>query len=244
MFIEQFNIEVPTARDIIHTSLAAIQSHPLIQNPPVYYPLTIRNKKQEQIKIKTYRQYDGLELIQPGLTLSMFPSYTEGSYSVGLKPDAIGSKQGQASYKFRFALHYRDVALGQQTKVRYYKALNYLPTFISHGEQVALDVYKEDVQEISQRPVGKDQFILEVNPGEDILRDYLALLKIILDDIPRVLPWVFRTYVLGYTFPTSSWIKKDEDLIFHYAYLDWELVGLSPGSLRELGTSPPSELNF
>lgn len=244
-------MHLPTLRNIVYSTIAAIASHPIIKNPPVYYPVTTRTKTEKQIKVNRFRAYDGIELIEPGLTISVFPAHAEKSDggAVQFKPYTLGAQNTeflyQATYRLIISLAYQEVAIGEKTRVNYYQNHYYFPTEQPHGEQVVTEEYKQYLRQKDNRPLDKGSVVVEINPGEDILRDYLDIMKIVLDDIRHLPPWNIRSaQIVSYTFPTTSWLKQNTDVYFHTAYITWELVSFPPGSLRNLAMETPKDIKI
>lgn len=233
---------IPTIRNIINSTVVAINEHELIKNPPIYYPIPDSNGNEEQIKVARYRNFDGQELVEPGLTISVFPSRkaASGSLPVQFKPYTLGSKEGGFQYEVTLRLavsvHYQDVALEQNSIFSYtvssdnYKVINH--------DNVTKKGAKKILKNLNENFTQQKTIAVEINPGEEIIRDYLFLLKYVLDANTLLLPWSIKSSEIeSIDLPTTEWDKTSTNIYFHYGYLVWNLTLYLPGSLREI-TAP------
>lgn len=226
----------PTTKDLIYSAIAGIHNHRFIKNPIVYSPLPDIRGKINSIPISRYRTYDGKELIEPGLTLAIYPAssnrsessaYSNPEYSSAVfKPYELGPKndkyQYEATYNLIVALYYQETAINEVKSVVYYPIKN------------KSDVIVEDRNKAKERSAQtwkKSSVNIEINVGEDILRDYIDVIRLILEEISidGLMPWRVRgSQVTSYDFPTTSWSASNENIYFHYAYLRWELSMFAP----------------
>lgn len=228
----------PTLKEIVYNTLAVIHNHPAIQNPIVKYPLPNFNNIQEPVKIERYRTYDGLELIEPGLTLSIFPRYGSalssasspygGSLASEFKPYTLGAKSEgsmyESTYYLTINLAYQDVALNNEKTLIYVK---------DKFNNVASDREKLMSNSNDPFPISKE-LVLEINPAEEILRDYLEVIRLILESIDYYAPWSIRSSIItGMGFPSTSWSKDNKQIYFHQAYMNWELSTYAPTNYED-----------
>lgn len=240
---------LPTVRNLIYSLLTQIHNHPLIKNPPIYFPSS-PNTKSEQAKITQYRTYDGKELIEPGLCLSVFPNYSSDiePVSVKYKPETMGPKSPgflyEVTYDIVIAIMYQAVSLNEEEVFRYVSSKENNNKLIVINENTTLIDKKKITDNLLEEQLINDQtFTIQVNPGEEILRDYLDLIRLVLDDIPSLLPWNTRfSYTKGYNFPTTSWESKSENIYFHRAYLNYEISLFSPAVILNSLVPAISEL--
>lgn len=226
----------PTVKDLVYSAIAAINNHRFIQNPIVYSPLPDNRGKYNPIPITRYRTYDGKELIEPGLTLAVFPASSnrgESSSYTNIPPNSavfntyeMGPKnatyQYEGIYKLVVALYYQEVALNESKEIVYYEVKDKPEVIIEN---------KELARERKAKLWNPKKLNIEINPGEDILRDYLDVLRLVIEEISidGLMPWRVRgSQVTHYDFPTSSWSAKNENIYFHFAYLYWELSMYAP----------------
>jgi hypothetical protein len=231
----------PTVKDLIYSAIAAIYNHRFIKNPIVYSPIPDNRGNYQPVSINRYRTYDGKELIEPGLTLAIFPassnraessSYTNNPpNSATFTPFEIGKKdsnyQYEGIYKFVVGLYYQEVAINETKDLIYYTLKN-KPEVIIEDRDIA--------RERKANLWDAKKLNIEINPGEDILRDYLDVLRLVIEelDVDGLLPWRVRgSQVTHFDFPTSSWSAKNENIYFHYAYLYWEISMYTPAIFKK-----------
>ena len=153
--------------------------------------------------------------------------------SAKLKPYTLGAKSDgflyETTYYIAVALYYQDIALNNSIPV----------TFHKQEDRVILDDLDIDVEprdliwNSGQGVPSTNTLQLEINPAEDILRDYLDVLRVVLDDIPRLFPFSLRySQVDSFDFPTTSWVQDNKNIYFHMAYLIWEVGGYLPSTVR------------
>jgi len=264
----------PTMRQIVHYTLAAINCHPRIKNPGIYYPVQTGLEPQE-VFIESYRAYDGIELQSTGLSCDVFPYYSQRTFSSGPRgrsggnsakfmPINIGAKSSSGNfyegvYQLIVQLQYPAVAINEQVEVSMNQVVSAhgIELTSPHGYNVSL-IEKQDEQPYDNSLVipgvreenepglyiQNNKFTVEINPAEDLLRDYVDLMRLVLDDIPLMLPFSVRsTQVKEYDFPTTSWNRTSSDIYFHYAWLLWEISLYAPSNWRDLYFMPVSQIN-
>lgn len=68
----------PTHDQAVLALLSAILNHPEIKNSQIYYPVLLgESSVTERIRITSARDFSGIELIEPGLTLAVFPLHDD-----------------------------------------------------------------------------------------------------------------------------------------------------------------------
>ena len=81
-------------------------------------------------------------------------------------------------------------------------------------------------QQFSNQPnriITPDSFLIDINPAEDMLRDYMELLRIVLNQTSLNPFGVKHSYVKNIDFPTNNWLENRENVYFHMAYLILEV---------------------
>lgn len=265
----------PSIRQIINSTIVGIAIHPAIKNPIIYYPVPELDGSKRPVRIERYRDYDGVELEEPGLTCSVFPFYSSRTLktnpsprlndkSVSYEQYTLGPKTRagsavEATYRLIVQLNYQDVAINERINVPYHKLNTILTNPIPHGMQYITD---ENVIDNINKFEGIDldkaldtrephsfiehgEITVEINPGENILREYIDLIRIILDEMPTMVGWSIRSSeVKSIDFPTTSWLRTNTDVYFHSAWLLWELCIFAPTSWRDLNIPSPLELKL
>ena len=255
--------QFPNFRQLIWSILVGISTHPRIKEPKIYFPsISTDPQELEEIKINKWRTYDGLEVQNQDLTCSVYPlssskklnTITNEPESAIFEPYELGRKGvKKATYKIIVQLYYTGIAINNSLTLPYFVLKNESGVETPHGTNFAfskdptleeqtkfekysrlVNGYKDNINSIEV-----DDLEIEINVGEEVLREYMDLLRIVLDDMPIILPWKIKsTQVKGYDFPTSSWSRDDPNVYFHTAYILWEICLYAPGS-EEMSTMVP-----
>jgi hypothetical protein len=178
-------------------------------------------------------------------------------YTLGQRTDASFSYEGK--YTLIIELSLQDPALGTTTTLSYdlLTMVDGLPPLTPHGmnyayhEGTALnlsDTTLEDTQPLSIPDLGMQktfhQLDIRVSPGEELLREWMELIRLALDDMPTIRPFTVRSStVKAIDFPTSAWTRQATDLLFHSSYLVWELILFPPASWKDIYFIPASDIN-
>jgi hypothetical protein len=275
----------PTMRQLVHATILAIMTHPLIQDPPVYWPVGQR----EQVRIRYVRAYGGIELAEPGLTLSVYPhtstvdvrrtlptvpatnkSCVYESHTLGRPED--GTWQQMATYHLMVTLNYAEPSVPETYRVAYDRTLYpgglgpyRVHPDAAHGYDVALQgtaqpapadpqlsppahVEALEIPGLAVNPLDRVHnepgvLAVDINLAEEVLREYMDLLRIVLADTPTLRPFAVRsTQVKWIDYVTSHWLRTGTDIYFHQAMLLWELTLYPPANWRDLYTLPPAEV--
>lgn len=149
-----------------------IANHPLIINPPVFHPLT-----QERVHIEKYKLFNGIEL-ESGLICSIYPHYQDppgapdpSSHNVSAlyTPHNLGPDgNDHAVYHFVVKFHYSNMILGNRVEDR--DLIDVPLEAVTHPNQILLtSTARKDVE-------------LYINPGSDIIGNYLEILRLVIED--------------------------------------------------------------
>ena len=231
-----------TDRQIIMGLLGAIRIHPVMNNPPVFYPVFGRQNQSKQVFVNKYRTFGGSELIEPGLTVAVYPAHT--SYNLG------GSSPNSSDYTTNFA-NFEPYTLGSPSSFSYfdkgrlrfvcqvyYRDSNFDTTYnVTYGvnELDSLDrIYQsfgetfstpEDNQSYLETWDGNTQQVtFSILPGEEVIRDYCYLLRSVLREVGTLRPFGIRGLkVKSVDYPSSDWVKNSSNIIFHTAYITLEI---------------------
>jgi hypothetical protein len=275
---------IPSLRQLCYGIIGSIASHPLIKNPPIYYPIVKAGLNPEQIVIKKYRTYGGMEILNVGdLCCAVYPSYVprhpktghpsaerDNQKSLSYTPYEIGNSRNGASEKVKvnmiIELHYGDVAITENPiTVDYLEAVPLLGDHINGISERQFGIFHIQKEANFGQPISTEgrlrkefealtgidqpkyivpgQVLVDINPGEEILRDYMELLRIVLNQ-SDLLPFnVSSKYVRSIDFPTTSWLETSPNVFFHCAYLVWELEMYVPAT-NYLFSSPESVSNI
>lgn len=257
------NLVFPTYRQIIHYLLGAVATHPRIKEPGIYYPVQRGNQPLEEITIQRYRTYDGIELQEPGLTCDIYPYYSGRGYKTSIaartggksaqfRPYTMGTGSGNSDeglYHIIVQLQYQDLAINEQTVLTIDELYHPEGMTSTHGENVSLREISEfeldtDLTKLNKSldplvSLRENKITIEINPAEEILREYLDLLRLVLNDCTKMLPFAIRSsQVKEFDFPTSSWSRNNEDVYFHFAWLLLEVCLYPPTTWRDIYFMP------
>lgn len=169
---------VPSMTYIKYFLYVHLINHPLIINPPIYHPIT-----GKQIKVEEWHLSNGKRLDVGKLFCSIFPygnaieitakvppsPQNAASTSVAYKESSMGgSSDKEATYSFIVKYHYNESAIGQRHPNT---ALTMVPTeAVTHPDQL---LHTSSLLK---------QANLFVDPGSDILGDYLELTRLAIED--------------------------------------------------------------
>ena len=221
-------------RDICRFLAASIGSHELVVNPPIFDPIVLTGKQPSQILIKKIRLYGGKELSEPGLTLSIYPSYVDERErkvpAVSFKTTVIGERDEdgymeEATARYTLELAYLDSSFDTAFNVPY-RQLNQGEYWLSHGKQIEFTeetgIYSTALDNVV------DNLSIEVSilPAEEILRGYMGLMRLVLRDLNQVKPiGNIRPRILDIRYPTAEIFEKESgNLLFHRAYMHLEIT--------------------
>jgi hypothetical protein len=138
-----------------------IANHPLIINPTICHPIT-----KKQVSVNKYRLYDG-QVLEAGLVCSIYanqpqPAATFEPYDLGPKGFDLGVFYINIKYS------YNELTIGNTAKD---PNLIEVPSWSEYGFGQSL------LTSNTKRSVN-----LEINPGIEIIQDYLTATKYIIDD--------------------------------------------------------------
>lgn len=227
--------------------LVSILNHPDVRESNVYYPSTDPNLAPERITIERARLFGGIELIEPGLTLSVHPYHSGFDVKRGVAQnevrtidysfakrkqgyETIGNTQYDKCYyaciRLFVQLFYRDPSLNIPTilKSEFIRENPAIQKYHGFNENFVQghhrdDVLREDTEGIYGIP---EEFSIEVQtlPGEEILTLWMDIIKNVIRDIKFLRP--YRQYrnpvILQSDYPTTSWLANSPNLVFHTAF--------------------------
>lgn len=218
----------PSLKDIIYSTISIIHNNEAIQNPIVKSPIPTSTGVYLPIPIDRYRNYDGMELIEPGLTLSIFP---QADLASEFKPLTVGAKSNgfmyEATYHLVIHLAYQELAINETKQLVYIKNKDY---------QISPNA---DLLNSQNKDLVPKKFIvpIEINVAEDILRDYLEVIRVIVEQIDYFAPWNLRgTNITKMIFPTTSWSAENKQIYFHQAYMHWDISTYAPATYAQQTT--------
>lgn len=162
--MEQTNLGPPTPnlRDLTRGIYLYIANHPFTINSNVCHPLT-----KEQVGVNKYRLWDG-QVLENGLVCSIYAD--QPREAAVFEPWELGEcGQDKADFFFRIKYSYNEVVIGNRETNKVYTEV---PEWAQYGlgQNLLTSNSKKNV-------------ILEINPGIEIIQEYLQLTKYIIDDV-------------------------------------------------------------
>ena len=244
------NYIYPTDRQFILALLNAIATHRDICDPQIFKPVIVDGRvmpgDEDPVRITKFRTFGGLEIIEPHeLTLAVYPMSSRyanikgyitaplGDKSIKFEPYSLGAPTPpndeyteRAMFRVIVQLYLCDPGLDCPVAVDSWMT-NYERTLygISHGRLVQYDDDRtqatDAVLQLHQESLAtRNTLEVQVLPGEEILRDYMSLLRGVLRDIHQVRPFAIRRpTILAVDYPSTNWIRDSENLVFHTAYI-------------------------
>jgi hypothetical protein len=230
----------PTINWLRKALLVSIMTHPSVREPDILYPGT-----DEVVSLDRGRLFGGVELIEPGLTVSVHPYHSSFNVLSG-KPTSLGSDMTAVYDDLR--IHRETISEGLEqergysAKIRLMVQLFYrdpglnVPISLTadvmearstrprqwHGVDVrfyddpAVQSHFPDLQEMPE------SFTFEVQtlPGEEVLTLWLDLLKDVIRDVKVLYPFSQYRFptIIASDYPTTTWLANSGNLIFHTAY--------------------------
>lgn len=199
--INRLGPPLPSLTSLTYGLFTYISKHPLITSPPIFHPL-----EGGKVYIQRYRLFNGIELDQ-GLSCSIFPYYQEATNlpeprtinaSALYLPENMGNgTHDKAVYHIAIRFHYGNNILGNKLED---EDLVYVPSeSLTHPDQILLTSR-------TNRKVD-----LYINPGSDIIGNYLELLRFVITD---------QDY--GKDFRKEMSIKSMEMLYSNIRSIAWE----------------------
>jgi hypothetical protein len=258
-----------TERQICRALINAISLHPLIKSPGIYFPAVLDDREAgREVKISNWRLFGGIELIEPGLTLAVYPYHSPyktntGTFSRSLTDKSVdfgdrgqrrlrdelgrSNKSGVGgTIRLVLQLYYQESSFNAPLQIKSDVVRQRdLTDVIPFGELIQLtdEVQLETLDEKVPFSTEENSLTVQILPGEEILKDYIPLLRHVVREIQVLNPFYVRNpVVLAADYPTSSWIREGVNLIFHTAYIlvEYDITepALSSGSAGYSSESP------
>lgn len=177
--------------------------------------------------------------VERNMASALFDTYT------------LGSKQGGtecATYRLIIELSYQEPSYtGERATLKYYESHPHLRE-VQHAYKVLFSDNPEflgtlerpdqygvmPVQQAWPDVFRPGELEIEINPGEAILRDYVDLMRLVINDIGVLRPFMTRPgQVTMYDLITGNPLRAGENIYFHMAYLVWEIYCHVPSSWQE-----------
>lgn len=195
MALPNLNVIQPSLNSLTKGLFRYIANHPFVINPQVCHPLS-----DEQIYVTKYRTYDGIHL-ESGLTCSIYADTPRPAAM--FEPYDLGEcGTDKATFFINIKYSYNEVILGNTEDD---PNLIEVPAWTEYGlgQNLLTSSSKKNVT-------------LEINPGIEIIQDYLQLTKYIIDDFYHYqdfpIPGIKSMQMVNQTVKTKRW--EDDDTIY------------------------------
>lgn len=185
----------PTLNTLTTGTVKYLSNHPLLLNSTICHPLT-----KEQIEISKYRTYDG-QVLENGLVCSV---YAEASKPAAIfEPYDLGENGlDLAVFLINVKFSYNEVVLGNIEKD---PNLIEVPAWTQYGLRQSLLTSNT-----------KKSVILEINPGIQIIQEFLSIVKYAIDDAQLYNDFpvpVKSLQIVNQTVKTKRW-EEDDTIYF------------------------------
>ncbi len=226
----------PTERQAVRALLNAIANHRDVKNSQVYFPVLVGERGAPQkVPIVSFRTFGGTEYIEDGATLAVYP-VTSGmglGNAITYKDNVLGKVADpnysvKAKLKLVVQLFYREATYNAPLQL-YSDSSSLVKDIVKLLPYGHLIKFKEEGVEseplANQLPLDRfvGENVIEVNvlPGEEVLRDWMAILRGVIRDLPVLYPFAMRNpNITLVEYQTSNWLKPEiQNLVFHSAYM-------------------------
>jgi hypothetical protein len=207
--IDLISSPIPSLTSLSRLLYKYVSTHPLVINPPIFHPIT-----KKRVLIDRYKLFNGVEL-QEGLTCSIYPHYQDPptppdpsskNVSALYMPHNLGPDgNDHAVFHLCIKFHFASLILGNKSED---KNLITVPSeAVTHPSQILLT--SRSTKELD----------LYINPGSDIIGDYLELIRLVIEDpihrsIYQPLTEVDSIELIFVNLRALPWEKKRE-IYFH-----------------------------
>jgi hypothetical protein len=233
----------PTERQVVRALANAIATHRDVVNSKVYFPFIEGDRNiVKRIPLSSVRTFAGTEYIEDGLTLAVYlPGNDMGvgraiTYSdshLGRPCDNYNYLK-EADLKVVVQLYYQEPSYNAPAVIESERSsyLNEITKIIPYGRYIQ---YKESapndslpaisLQEQYREPerhfMQEQKLVVNILPGEEILRDWMSIIRGVIRDIPELRPFAVRDpSILSVNYETPNWEGNDKlNLVFHTAYM-------------------------
>jgi hypothetical protein len=237
------NFIYPTERQVVRALANAIATHRDVTNSSVYFPFIEGDRNTvRKIPLVSVRTFAGTEYIEDGLTLAVYlPSGSMGlGEAITYKDSHLGRPcdnyqyLNEAEIKLVVQLYYREPSYNAPAIIESKRSsyLNEITKILPYGRYLQ---YEESApnekldaltpHEYQREPerhfIQEEKLKVNILPGEEILRDWMSIIRGVIRDLPELRPFAIRDpTILSVNYETPNWEGNDfSNLVFHTAYL-------------------------
>ena len=222
---------IPSDSDLIKALLINIATHPWIKNPTIKDP-----RDGSIIKVNKFKTYGGLEIQELGLTISCYIGALSTGKHIDVVPYNTSNDYTEAlETKLIVQVSYADADFDFTQEEIYNEDINVtlLQGNRVHGSKIEVKdtesvfVYKREYKIVEKVNAVADIIAAGIFsvPAEDIIRDYITLLRYVIRDIQILNPYKIRyPRITGVKYDTSKIFEEEsKNLVFHSGYLELTL---------------------
>jgi hypothetical protein len=247
-------MQYPSDKTFYRALLLALATHRDVVNAKVMYPQISSSSRPVSVPISNFRLNGGLELIEAGLTLAVYPSHASYNIKTGVpttskstvavyySPTNLGSTLGYSSqddayqvavtYRVVIQLFYRDSQFNASTPITYEAPLT-IDKSKSHGEQLDLISTEYSPTRVSASRLEHTIKVI-TQPGEEVLREWMSILRGVVRDVQSIGNiYLGAPQICCVDYPTTNYIRNSENFVFHTAYMLVDYQMFEPGRLSD-----------
>lgn len=233
----------PTERQVVRALANAIATHRDVVNSKVYFPFIEGDRNVTRlVPLSSVRTFAGTEYIEDGLTLAVYlpgndmgvgRAITYNDSHLGRPCDNYDYLK-EASLRVIVQLYYREPSYNAPAAIESKRSsyLNDITRIIPYGrylqyeeskpnDPLPADSLHKQMWEPERHYLTDQKLVVNILPGEEILRDWMSIIRGVIRDLPVLKPFAVRDpSILSVNYETPNWEGNDKlNLVFHTAYM-------------------------
>lgn len=237
------NFIYPTERQVVRALANAIATHRDVVGSKVYFPFIEGDRNVTQrVPLTSVRTFAGTEYIEDGLTLAVYlPANDMGvGRAITYRDSHLGRPCDNYDYlkeadvRLIVQLYYREPSYNAPAAIESDRStyLNEITKILPYGrylqykesapnEELAADSLQEQMREPGRHFIEEQKLVVNILPGEEILRDWMSIIRGVIRDLPELRPFAVRDpSILSVNYETPNWEGNNKtNLVFHTAYM-------------------------
>jgi hypothetical protein len=256
----------PTDRQLVRALANAIATHRDVVNSQIYFPFIEGDRNiARKIPMAAVRTFAGTEYIEDGLTMAVY--LPNSDMGVGKAITYTDSHLGRPSDNYDYLnqsevrvivhLYYREPSYNAPAIIQSRRSsyLHEITKIIPYGRYLQYEESEPNellpVTPLEERHPPEhfveDQTLeISILPGEEVLRDWMSLLRGVIRDLPELRPFAVRDpTILSVNYETPDWEKNNKmNLVFHSAYMVITYKMYEPRRPSDFEFPMPPEFNL
>lgn len=237
------NFIYPTERQVVRALANAIATHRDVVNSEIYFPFIEGDRNVvRRIPLTSVRTFAGTEYIEDGLTMAVYlPSNNMGvGRAITYRDSHLGRPSDNYNYlneadiRLIVQLYYREPSYNAPAKIESKRSsyLNEITKILPYGRYLQYEegepnnlmpLYglQEQMREPERHFIEDQDLNVNILPGEEILRDWMSIIRGVIRDLPELRPFAVREpTILSVNYETPNWEGNNKlNLVFHTAYM-------------------------